>query len=61
MPLVYATLLRRGIDVTYRLVPGRKADLKVARGYLNLNGDRLDAGDGAKVSVGLLTISPHAN
>lgn len=47
--LVYATLLGRGIDVTYRLVPGRKAYLQVARGSLNLNGESLDAGDGAKI------------
>ncbi|HZX96185.1 MAG TPA: pirin family protein [Myxococcales bacterium] len=47
---VYGALLGKGERATYELRPGRHAWVHVARGSLDLNGQRLGAGDGAAVS-----------
>jgi redox-sensitive bicupin YhaK (pirin superfamily) len=47
---VHATLLDAGQEVVHRLAPGRHAWIQVARGALEANGQRLEAGDGAAVS-----------
>ena len=47
---VYAALLATGDAVTHELAPGRRAYVHVARGALEVNGAKLSAGDGAKVS-----------
>jgi hypothetical protein len=47
---LYATKLEKGQSVTHRLKPGRYAWLHVARGTVHLNGQALEAGDGASVS-----------
>jgi hypothetical protein len=46
---LYAALLGEGEAVAHALRPGRSAWLQVARGELELNGQRLEAGDGAGV------------
>jgi quercetin 2,3-dioxygenase len=46
---VYATTLARGERVEHALGAGRLAWLQVARGSLLLNGERLEAGDGAAI------------
>jgi hypothetical protein len=46
---VYAALLARGELVAHDLRTGRSAWLQVARGELELNGQKLEAGDGAGV------------
>jgi hypothetical protein len=47
---VYAGLLKADQPLKHRLGPDRHAWLQVIRGALNLNGTRLEAGDGAAVS-----------
>ena len=47
---VYNALLKEGEAVEHRLGPGRNAWLQVVRGSVELNGNRLGAGDGAAVS-----------
>lgn len=47
---VYGAVLGKGERATYELRPGRHAWVHVARGSLDLNEQRLDAGDGAAVS-----------
>lgn len=47
--VVYATLLETGEAVTHALAPGRKAYVHVARGAARLNGQTMDAGDGARI------------
>jgi quercetin 2,3-dioxygenase len=47
---VYATILASGESVRHALAPGRHAWVQVARGQLVLNGQPLQAGDGAAVS-----------
>lgn len=47
---LYATRLESGQSVTHPLVPGRHAWVHVARGKVHLNGQALEAGDGAAVS-----------
>lgn len=55
---VYNALLKGGETVEHRLETGRHAWLQVVKGALKLNGNKLDAGDGAAVSEEtLLTIS----
>jgi quercetin 2,3-dioxygenase len=49
---VYAIVLQPGQQVTYRLAPGRKGYLHVARGNLQLNEQALSSGDSAKISDG---------
>ena len=48
---VYAALLNDGDAITYELPQGHKAYVHVARGTVELNGQRLSAGDGAKITV----------
>jgi redox-sensitive bicupin YhaK (pirin superfamily) len=47
---VYAAILDRDARVTHALAPKRGAYVHVARGTIHVNGVRLDAGDGAKIS-----------
>jgi redox-sensitive bicupin YhaK (pirin superfamily) len=47
---IYATLLEPGKAVTHKLAAGRYAWIQVARGSVKLNGQVLNAGDGAAVS-----------
>jgi redox-sensitive bicupin YhaK (pirin superfamily) len=47
---VYAALLSPGAKVEHTLAAGRHAWLQVARGAVELNGQRLEEGDGAAVS-----------
>jgi len=47
---VYGTLLGPGDRVSYDLGPGRHAWVHVARGAVELNGQKLTAGDGAAVT-----------
>ena len=49
--LIYATVvLETGESVTHTLEPGRRAYVHVARGKARVNGERLAAGDGAKLA-----------
>lgn len=55
---VYNALLKGGEVVEHRLEAGRHAWLQVVKGTVELNGNKLDAGDGAAVSEeSMLTIS----
>ncbi len=47
---LYATLLAPGEEVSHALAPGRHAWVHVARGKASLNGQPLEAGDGAAIS-----------
>ncbi len=47
---LYVSLLDKDQRVTHTLSPGRHAWLQVARGSVELNGTRLEQGDGAAVS-----------
>ncbi|MET0626216.1 MAG: pirin family protein [Pyrinomonadaceae bacterium] len=47
---VYNAVLKSGEEVEHRLEPGRHAWLQVVRGSVELNGNRLGAGDGAAAS-----------
>ncbi len=47
---LYAALLAVGESVNHALAAGRHAYLHVARGVVDLNGVRFDAGDGAKIA-----------
>lgn len=56
---VYAALLDGGETVTHKVEPGRVAWVHVARGSVVLNGQTLDAGDGAAVeAAGTLQFTP---
>jgi len=46
---VYAAVLEAGDSVTHALADGRRAYVHVARGSVQLNGETLSAGDGAKI------------
>ena len=46
----YASVLEDGQNLRHVLAPGRHAWLQVAEGALDVNGNRLDEGDGAAVS-----------
>ena len=46
---VYAAVLEAGDSVTHALPDGRRAYVHVARGSVQLNGETLSAGDGAKI------------
>lgn len=46
---LYATLLDTGETVTHAIAPERVGWVQVARGSLVLNGERLEAGDGAAI------------
>lgn len=47
---LYATVLSRGESVKHEIQPGRYAYVQVARGSVELNGKKLEAGDGAAIS-----------
>jgi len=47
---LYATLLESGEAVAHALRPGRNAWVQVAKGEVDLNGQRLGVGDGAGIS-----------
>lgn len=48
---LYATLLGKDETVRHELEPGRHAYVQVARGSVKVNGELLDAGDGAAISA----------
>ncbi|HKV23229.1 MAG TPA: pirin family protein [Candidatus Acidoferrum sp.] len=48
---LYATVLGKNKTVRHELKPDRHAYLQVARGSVWLNGEQLDAGDGAAISA----------
>jgi len=48
---LYATVLGKGESVKHALKPERHAYVQVARGSVKLNGNELDAGDGAAISA----------
>ena len=47
---VYSALLAPGENTTYAIKPGRHAWVQVARGAVTVNGQSMEAGDGAAVS-----------
>lgn len=47
---LYAALLEPGEDIAHVIPEGRHAWLQVARGSVEINGHRLEAGDGAAIS-----------
>jgi redox-sensitive bicupin YhaK (pirin superfamily) len=47
---VYASVLGANQEVGHELAPGRHAWVQVARGGVDLNGERLEQGDGAAIS-----------
>jgi redox-sensitive bicupin YhaK (pirin superfamily) len=47
---IYASILNSGDDVSYELSPGRHAWIQLISGDLNVNGETLNAGDGAAIS-----------
>ncbi len=47
---LYATSLEAGERVSLALRPGRHAWVQIARGSITVNGDRLNAGDGAAIT-----------
>lgn len=55
---IYSSLLEPGESVEHELRDGRHAWVQVARGAVEIDGERLDAGDGASTSApGALTIT----
>ena len=46
---VYVTVLEPGETVVHPLASGRRAYAQVARGTVTVNGQRLHAGDGARI------------
>ena len=46
---IYASLLAKGERVEHRLADGRGAWIQVARGAIDVNGTKLNAGDGAAI------------
>ena len=48
--LMYAGILSNGRELDHSLASGRRAYAHVARGALKINGERLNAGDGAKIT-----------
>lgn len=48
---LYATILTDGETVTHEIAPGRGGWVQVARGSVLLNGERLEEGDGAAISI----------
>jgi len=47
---LYASLLNQGEQASHELAPGRSAYLHVARGEMEINGQRLTAGDSAAIT-----------
>ena len=58
---LYAALLDDGETATHELAAGRKAYVHVARGTLQVNGQRLDAGDGARIQQETRVVLSHAD
>jgi len=48
--MMYAGILSKGKELSHPLANGRRAYAHVARGALNVNGESLNAGDGAKIT-----------
>ena len=48
--LMYAGILSKGKELSHSLANGRRAYAQVARGALEVNGERLETGDGAKIT-----------
>ncbi|HXV08054.1 MAG TPA: pirin family protein, partial [Burkholderiales bacterium] len=48
---VYAALLDGAEALTYAVPEGHRAYVHVARGSVQVNGQQLDAGDGAKIAA----------
>ncbi len=46
---LYASLLAKGDELEHLARPGRKAWIQVVRGDVDVNGERLRAGDGAAI------------
>jgi redox-sensitive bicupin YhaK (pirin superfamily) len=57
---LFATILNDGEQITHGLSPARKAWLQVIRGAGAINGEALNAGDGAAVD-GISTLNIEAN
>jgi hypothetical protein len=47
---VYASVLEAGQEVAHHFGPGRYGWIHVARGAVELNGNRLEDGDGASIA-----------
>ena len=47
---MYAGILSKGKELSHSLANGRRAYAHVARGALEMNGERLETGDGAKIT-----------
>lgn len=59
---LYATMLTEGESVTHEIKPGRGGWVQVARGAIDVNGDKLEAGDGlAILQSGELSITARDN
>jgi redox-sensitive bicupin YhaK (pirin superfamily) len=57
---LYATLLDDGASVTHEFQPDRYGWVQVTRGEVEVNGQKLQAGDGAAITAeGSVTISGH--
>jgi redox-sensitive bicupin YhaK (pirin superfamily) len=57
---LYATLLDDGASVTHEFQPDRYGWVQVTRGQVEVNGQKLQAGDGAAITAeGSVTISGH--
>lgn len=47
---LYASILGKGENVSYEIANGRYAWIQLIKGELNVNGEKLNAGDGAAIS-----------
>jgi redox-sensitive bicupin YhaK (pirin superfamily) len=47
---MYTGILSKGKELSHSPANGRRAYAHVARGALEMNGERLDTGDGAKIT-----------
>ena len=47
---MYAGILSKGKELSHSLTNGRRAYVHIVRGALKVNGERLNAGDGAKIT-----------
>lgn len=47
---LYASVLERGDEVAYQIANGRHAWIQLISGSLEINGERIEAGDGAAIS-----------
>ena len=59
---LFASILNTGDEVSHELTPGRHAWLQLISGALDVNGQKLDAGDGVAISEEtLLTLKASAD